>query len=184
MNPGCTKPSTLAAIMRLLPILFLVLISNASFGQDLVRQKNAIDAEVDRISKESDLKATVFSIQAAKKVLHIISYQYIENTKGCIVIRRQFSRGNDTTQQTFYLRDGELIYAVEKITSYLIENSKIDSLVWKGDFYFSNGELIDHSITGRRRSQIDNWSPGQGILAAFSESRKDIARYKGNLNGG
>ncbi len=164
--------------MRILTAIAIISIAKSSFGQDLERQKNAIDLEVDRISKQANLKTVSFSIQALKKVLHQINYQYIESKKGYIKIRRQFSHKSDTIQQMFYLKNGGLIYANETITSYFTENGKTDSIIWKGDFYFENAKLIDHVTLGHGKSEIETWNPEQDMLTAFSESKRDIARYK------
>ena len=177
-------PFTLAAIMRILTAIAIIVIAKSSFGQDLAKQKNAIDVEVDRISKQANLKTVSFSIQALKKVLHHINYQFIESKKKYIKIHRQFSHKNDTIQQMFYLKNGGLIYASEEITSYFTENGKTDSIIWKGDFYFANGKLIDHITLGHGKSEIDNWNPEHDILTAFSESKRDIARYKKKKAGG
>ena len=170
--------------MRHLFTIAIILITIASSGQDLKKQKTAIDAHVEYISKQANLKTASFSIQALKKVLHHIHYQYIENTKVYVYIRREFSDKSDTIQQTFYLNNGELIYATEIITSYFTENGKTDSIVWKGDFYFENCKLIAHVTLGHGKSEMDTWNPEQDILTAFSESKRDIARYKLEKDGG
>jgi hypothetical protein len=170
--------------MKLILAIAIIILSKVSLGQDLIKQKAAIDAEVERISKQGKLKTGRFSIQALKKVLHYIKYQYIENSSGYIKISRQFSHKNDTIQQTFYVKNGGLIYATEKITSYFTDNGKTDSIVWSGDFYFANSKLIDHITLGHGKSEFDNWNPQQDMLTAFRESKRDIARYKKKNNGG
>ena len=164
--------------MKLLLVLAFIILSKISFGQDLENQKTTIDAEVQQIAKQTQLKTKLFSIQALKKVLHYIHYQYIENSKGYVKIHRQFSHNNDSIQQTFFLKNGTLIYAREKITTYYIEKDKRDSISWIGDFYFAKGKLIDYITIGHGKSEIDTWDPEQDMLTAFSESKRDIARYK------
>lgn len=164
--------------MRLLFAIAFVIIVKASFGQDLEKQKTAIDADVESISKQTNLKTESFSIQALKKALHYINYQFIENTDGYVKIHRQFSHKNDTIKQTFYFKNNGLIYATEKITSYFTENGKTDSIVWKGDFYFANGRVIDYVTLGHGKSEIDTWDPEQDMLTALRESKQDIERHK------
>jgi hypothetical protein len=167
--------------MKLLFVIAVILLPGLSVGQDLEKQKAIIDAEVERIARGKLAKVN-FSIQAMKKVLHYISYKYIETSKGYIFISRQFSHKNDTIQQTFYLKDGSLIYAIERIVSYYSENGKTDSITWQGDFYFSKGKLIDYVTLGHGKSEIETWNPEQDMLTIFGESKRDIARYKKNKN--
>jgi hypothetical protein len=169
--------------MRSLLTIILILSSGLLFGQDLEKQKAVIDAEVERISHRSKLTTVSFSIQALKKVLHYISYRYVESPGGYVKIERQFSQKNDTIRQAFYLKDGSLIYVTEKITTYFTDNGKTDSIIWSGDFYFSKEKLIDHVTLGHGKSEIDTWNPEQEILTALSESKRDIARYKKNKKG-
>lgn len=168
--------------MKPLFIIAVILLPCITIGQDLEKQKDIIDAEVERISK-GNLATASFSIQALKKVLHYINYKYIETSKGYVFISRQFSHKNDTIQQTFYLKDGSLIYAIERIVTYYTENGKTDSITWRGDFYFSKGKLIDHVTLGHGKSEIETWNPEQDMLTCFGESKRDIARYKKNKNG-
>ena len=163
--------------MRILITIAIALVTTVSLGQDLEKRKAAIDTEVQRIS-ESKLREVSFSIVALKKVKHNISYRYLEDRTGYVKISRQFSRKNDTTQQSFYLKNGELIYATETIISYYTENHQTDSITWSGDFYFSRGKLIHHITLGHGKSESENWNPEQGLLAALFESKRDIARYK------
>ena len=170
--------------MRLSLVIAIIFLSNLSFGQDLEKQKVAIDAEIERISKQSNSAAVSFSIQAMKKRLHYIRYNYVVNKSGYVKISRQFSNKNDTTQQTFYLKEGKLIHATETITSYFHEKGKTDSIGWSGGFYFANGKLIDHITLGHGKSELETWNPEQEMLTAFDESKKDIARYQKKKNGG
>lgn len=170
--------------MRLSIIVAIILLSNLSFGQNLEKQKAAIDTEVERISKQSKPTAVSFSIQAMKKRLHYIHYNYIVNKSGYVKISRRFSHKNDTIQQTFYLNAGKLIHATETITSYFHEKGKTDSITWSGGFYFANGKLIDHITLGHGKSEFENWNPEKEMLTAFAESKKDIARYRGKKKGG
>lgn len=164
--------------MRLLLAISAILFSKVLYGQDIDKQKAAIDAEVERISKQSKLKTERFSIQALKKVLHYIDYQYVENTKGYVNISRQFSHQNDSVQQTFCLKDGKLIHATEVITSYFNDKDKRDSIAWSGSFYFAKGRLIDHITLGHGKSELDTWNPEQDMVTALSDAKRDIARYK------
>jgi hypothetical protein len=166
--------------MKLLLIITGILVSNALFTQDLAKQKAAIDADVDRISKQSKLKTVSFSIQALKKVLHYINYQYVGDAGGYIKISRRFSHKNDTIQQIFYLKNGGLIYATEVITSYFTDKGKTDSILWRGDFYFAKGKLIDHITLGHGKSETESWNPEEEVITAFNESKRDIGRYKRN----
>lgn len=170
--------------MRLVLAIAVILLAHVSYGQDLEKQKAAIDAEVQHISTQGETKTVNFTSPALKKVLHYIRYQYAESSRGYGKISRQFSRKNGTIQQIFYLKEGSLIYATEKITTYFTDKGKTDSIVWNGDFYFSKGKLIDHVTLGHGKSEIDTWNPEQDMLTAFVESKRDIARYKKKKNGG
>lgn len=158
--------------MRLAIFIALILLSNLSFGQNLEKQKAAIDTEVERISKQSKSPALSFSIQAMKKRLHYVRYNYVVNKSGYVKISRQFSNENDTIQQTFYLKSGKLIHATETITSYFQEKGKTDSITWSGGFYFENGKLIDHITLGHGKSELEIWNPEKEMLTAFDEPKK------------
>jgi ribosomal protein L17 len=169
--------------MRLLSAIILSIVCTSTFSQETSSARKVIDEAVQKIQDNSRLKSVIFSIQAMKKVLHYIDYNYTADASGYVKISRKFSRNNDTTRQTFYLKKGELIFATEQIVSYFTENNKTDSIAWSGDFYFSKGKLIDHVTLGHGKSELDTWHPEQDILAAFNESKKDIARYRKKKNG-
>ena len=164
--------------MRQSIIISLLLLSNLVFGQDLEKQKAGINNEVERISKQTNLREVNFSIPELKKSLRYISYQYLEAPKGFVKISRQFSEKKDTIRQTFYIEDGLLIYATEKIISCSPGKNSTDTSIWSGNFYFSKGKLIDHVTLGHGKSEQEDWIPGQEMLTAFSESKRDIQRYK------
>jgi hypothetical protein len=149
-----------SSIMKVLTIIIILLFSNFAYSQDLEKQKAGIDAEVERISKQTNLVEVNFSIHALKKVLHYISYQYVEDPKGHVKISRRFSYKKDTIHQIFYLKDGWLIFASKTITTYFTDVNKTDSITWSGNFYFSKGKLIDHSTLGHGKSEQDGWIPG------------------------
>ena len=111
-----------------------------------------------RISQNASLQEISFSIQAIKKPLHYIHYQYVEDKEGYVKISRQYSCEKDSIQQTFYLKEGKLIFAKEKITSF-IETGRTEYLSWSGEFYFSNGKLIDLETLGHGKSEIETWQP-------------------------
>ena len=161
-------------------ITFIISIAWIStFAQDAVSSKReSIDVDVQKIRNDSSLKPVSFSIQALKKVLHYISYNYISNADGYVRISRQFSHNNDSIRQTFYLKKGQLIFANEQIVSYYTENNKTDSIGWSGDFYFSNGKLIYFETLGHGKSEDETWNPEQNMLSAFNDSVNDINRHK------
>jgi len=171
--------------MRFIFIIIISIAWSSSFAQEAISAKRkSIDAEVRKIRNDNSLKSVTFSIQALKKVLHYISYNYTSNANGYIRISRQFSYKNDSIRQTFYLKKSQLIFATELIISYYTENNKKDSISWNGDFYFSNGKLIDHITLGHGKSETDTWNPEQDMLDAFNDSIKDIARHKKDLKSG
>lgn len=170
--------------MRLSIVIAIIFLFNLSFGQNLEKQKAAIDTEVERILKQSKPTVVSFSIQAMKKRLHYIHYNYAVNKSGYVKISRQFSNKKDSVQQTFYLKSGKLIHATETITSYFNDSGKTYSITWSGGFYFANGKLIDHITLGHGKSELETWNPEQEMLTAFDESKKDIARYRGKKNDG
>jgi hypothetical protein len=164
--------------------IFFSLISTLSFAQDKEFIKKEIDSEIGRIHSQLKEAPVSFSIQAMKKVLHYISYKYVESENNYVMINRQFSRYNDTIRQTFYLKSGQLIYAREEIISYYTNKNSTDSIPWSGNFYFSKGNLIDYITHGHGKSELDDWKPGNGMLIALDESKKDIARFKKKKIGG
>ena len=166
--------------MKVLLAIALSFVLSASFGQDVEKQKAAIDAVVERISKLKEAKTESFTIQAKKKVLHDISYQYLEGAGGYVKISRSFSHKNDSIHQEFYLKGGSLIYANETIVSYFTGNGTNDSIAWSGGFYFANGKLIDHISLGHGKSEEESWDPEKEMLMAFNEAKRDVGRYKRN----
>ena len=166
--------------MRFSIAILISLISTVSFGQNSIAIKNEIDAEVKQIRTDTKQPTVTFSIQARKKVLHYINYNYVENTRDYLRISRQFHQKNESIQQTFYLNNGQLIFANETIVTYFTTNSKTDSITWSADFYFSNGKLIDHITLGHGKSELESWEPGTDMTKFFNESLNDIDRYKKN----
>ncbi len=164
--------------MRVLFTLAILILSNVLFAQNLAQQKAVIITAVKNIDQNKNAKATSFSIPALKKVLHHISYQYSQDKDGYIKIFRQYSHKNDTTQEAYYFKKGQLIYATETIISYYSHQANIDSSIWKGDFYFANGKLIDHVTLGHGRSETEEWNPEQDVLQSLREAKRDIERYK------
>ena len=175
---GFFKDSRRHHFMKLITTLIVLIVCTQTSAQETISTKRDVDAEVQRIDQDSRLKSVTFSIQAMKKVLHYIEYNYLADENGYSKITRQFSRSNDTTRQTFYLKKGELIFVTEQIVSYCTERNKTDSIAWSGDFYFSKGKLIDHVTLGHGKSELDTWDPEQEMLSAFNESKNDIARHK------
>ena len=169
--------------MRLLTAIIISIVWTHTSAQETISIKKDIEVEVQRIQKDSSLNSVTFSIQAMKKVLHFIKYNYLSDKNGYAKISRQFSRNNDSTIQTFYLKSGELIFATEQIVTYYYEKNKTDSIGWSGDFYFSKGKLIYHITIGHGKSEIETWDPEQDLLNALKESKKDITRYKSKKNG-
>jgi hypothetical protein len=168
--------------MRLLITIVISIILIPSIAQESISIKKDIDAEVQRING-GRLKPVTFSIQALKKVLHYISYSYSENETGYVKISRKFSHKNDVTRKEFFFKKGQLIFATEKIVSFYTENNRTDSITWGGDFYFSKGKLIDVITLGHGKSELNTWEPKQDMLAAFNQSKQDIARYKRKKSG-
>ena len=164
--------------MKLITTLIVLIVCTQTSAQETISTKRDIDDEVQRIDQDSRLKSVTFSIQAMKKVLHYIDYNYLADENGYSKINRQFARNNDTTRQTFYLKKGELIFATEQIVPYYPERNKTDSIAWRGDFYFSKGKLFDHVTLGHGKSELDTWNPEQEMLIAFIESKNDIGRHK------
>ena len=74
------------------------------------------------------------------------------------------------------------MFAKEKITSF-IETGRTEYLSWSGEFYFSNGKLIDLETLGHGKSEIETWQPEQEMITAFIESKKDIERFKKDKKG-
>jgi hypothetical protein len=172
----------LAAIMRVLTTILFILISISAVGQSIETQKAKIEIEVEQIENNCQHKPIHFTITALKKVKHDIQYTFIETSKGYVKITRQFSRKNVITFQSFFLKSGDLIYAIE--TTFYDSNKNSDSVKWSGKFYFSKGKLIDYITLGHGKSELEDWDPEQGILMAFQESKRDISRHKKMKNGG
>jgi hypothetical protein len=164
--------------MRLLLVIVFTFVLHNAIGQNLKKQKAAIDAEVERISNQSEIKAVNFSIQALQKDLPNISYQYIESSKGYQKISRRFFYQNNRIRQDFYVKDRCLLYASEIITYYFTQNGKTDSIGWSGGFYFTKERLIDHITLGHGKSEMDSWNPEKEMLTAFKESKIDIDKHK------
>lgn len=162
----------------LLPIL-IFLSPLVLFGQSKEKIKSNIDSVVESISVNKNLRKINFRIQALKKVLHYITYTYQSKNGITVKIERQFSHKNDTINQIFYLKDGQMIYATETIISHYGK----DSIVWNGGFYFSKGKLIDFITLGHGKSETENWDPQADITNAFYEARRDIARHRKAKNG-
>jgi hypothetical protein len=169
--------------MRPLFFIFILAFGNASFAQNSGSRQSAIDAEVNMIRSQKTAASTRFSTQALTKVLHHIKYEYLENNQRYLRINRQFFLKNDSIQQTFYFKGGELIFATEVIISYFDDGKTTDSISWSGEYYFDKSKLIDYTTLGHGKSELDSWNPEVEILEALQESKRDIARYKRKKNG-
>ena len=170
--------------MRSILTLIISIAWISTFAQEAVSSKRkSIDADVQKIRNDKTPRPVTFSIQADKKVLHSISYNYISGADGYVRIKRQFSLNNDSIRQTFYLKKGQLIFANEQIITYHTGNNKTDSIGWSGDFYFSNGKLIYFETLGHGKSEDESWNPEQNMLSAFNDSVNDITRHKKKKNG-
>ena len=164
--------------MKFLIAITMILLANVSLAQDLVKKKAAIDTEVARISNQNKLPSVSFTIQALKKQLHYIRYQYRADKSGYTMISRKFAHNNDSIRQNFYCKGGKLIHARETIVSYYKEQGKTDSITWGGEFYFEKEKLIDYITLGHGKSEMETWDPEKNMLSAFADSKRDIARHR------
>ncbi len=123
-----------------------------------------------------------FSITALKKVFHILTYDYREKEGIISKITRQFSslKKEDTIVQEFYFDAEGLFYAVESISTFYDGAKGIDTMTWRGYFYFSKGKLVQHFTLGHGKSEEEWWQPEPQILNASRESIRDIKRWKAN----
>jgi hypothetical protein len=164
--------------MRIITFIILLFSFSVSFGQSLMEQKSTIDAAVEAIDTDKANAAFNFNITSTKKVFHKIYYQYQSRQGSIVKIERRFKLHNDSTIQTFYFKNAQLIYATELITSYYGEKNKPDSMVWGGNYYFSKNKLIDFITLGHGKSETDEWNPQQEVLANCKVARNDIAKHK------
>ena len=164
--------------MKIIFLLLAFLLTIISFGQNKEKAIKTIDSIVKVISKDKKYTTSYFRIQALKKVLHYISYTYKFEKKNILRIERKFSHKQDSIKQIFYLNNGQLIYAIETIVSHFAN----DSITWSGDFYFSNGKLLDYETLGHGKSEIETWDPESDILRSYSESKRDIIRHQKSKN--
>lgn len=164
--------------MRLQFTIVAALIATFSLAQNPKSQRDSIISDLERIGKMTNTASTDFNIRALKKVPHYIQYLYVESKKQYITIERRFAHQEDSIWQTFYLKNNQLIYATEQITSYYANEGQTDTMTWMGSFYFYRGKLIDHITLGHGKSEIDTWDPQSDMLTAFRESLRDIDRYK------
>lgn len=159
--------------MKSLIILLLSVLPVLSFSQNQEKQKESIDRYVELADLGKGSKQTNFKIAALKKVFHLISYQCQVKDGHITKIQRQFSHKDDSITQTFYLRNGGLVYAEEKIVSHYGN----DSITWAGKFYFAGGKLIDQRTLGHGKSETDEWDPEAEMKTALFESKRDMTRY-------
>jgi hypothetical protein len=164
--------------MRIITIIILQFAFSVSFGQSLMEQKSTIDAAVAVIDADKANAAFSFNITAQKKVFHKIYYQYQTRHSSIVKIERRFKQQNDSSVQTFYFKNTQLIYATELITSYYGEKNKPDSMVWGGNYYFAKNKLLDFITLGHGKSETDVWNPQQEVLANCKAARNDIPRHK------
>jgi hypothetical protein len=164
--------------MRIILSIILLCFFSVSFGQLLVEQKSTIDEAVEAIDADKANAAFSFNITAMKKFFHKIYYQYQTRHNNIVKIERRFKLHNDSTLQTFYFKNTQLIYATELITSYYGEKTKPDSMVWGGNYYFLKTKLLDFITLGHGKSETDDWNPRQEVLANCQAAKNDIARHK------
>lgn len=161
--------------MKPLFLLALLLIVKVLPAQDLKSIKARIDSDVKNLSKK--VYITSSTIKSKKGIFdYDISYSIRKKSVQIVIIKRTFSNGDNTTSQTFYIKDENLIFVTEtSVFSYLT-----DSITWKGDFYFVNNKLMDYTTLGHGKSELESWDPQAELLNAFEESKQDI---QDNMNG-
>ena len=87
----------------------------------------------------------------------------------------------DTTKyiEKYYSTDGVLIYAIENETTYYSRTDSNNTIIWEGQFYFSNRKLIYYETLGHGKSEEDSWDPEKEILTRFDERTEEFKKLKG-----
>ena len=170
--------------MRALFFLIAFSVSNSSFSQASTAQKTGIDNIVAYIDSDKDQQIHKFSIAADKKVLLPIKYSYWTKAGKITKIIRQFKILNDSTEQTFYFNNNQLVYSTENIMTYYVEKNVSDSILWGGTYYFKSGKLIDIRTLGHGKSESDDWNPQAEVLLNSKNAKIDIKRNLARKNGG
>jgi hypothetical protein len=165
--------------MRLLIVLLMLSIGKTAIGQASAKQKEQIDRMLDSIAADKNLTSSHFVIAASKKGMPISTYTYWSKKGHIAKITKRFGIRNDSTEQTFYFSQHQLIYATEFITTYSGTKAKDDEAVmsWGGTYYFSNRKLIDILTIGHGKSEMDDWDPQLEVLTNCQAAKADIKRY-------
>lgn len=103
-----------------------------------------------------------------------IKYRFT-NKHGHQYISRSWITGTDKRQtqvtQNFFLEDNELLTADEQI---LWINDREDTAVWKGEYFFRNGKMVDLTTLGHGKSEADSWDPGREVQHNLEEALYDL----------
>jgi hypothetical protein len=158
-------------------LLIAILAAQNAAAQNVAVVKKVIDSIVAVTEIGKSQVSHKFSIAAVKKVSPNINYHYQTRQGSIVKIIRYFGSNNDSTTQTFYFKNNNLVYSTEAITSYSFADNQRDSIIWIGSYYFSGGKLIDMVTLGHGKSETETWDPETEVLANCKSAKNDIARF-------
>jgi len=124
---------------------------------------NEIVRTIDKLSKTNSRSFINTKVIKNKKVKE--TWQHFDNKQLARIIMN-YTIDPAAYTEGYYFKDGFLIYGYEGIVEYT---------GWSGEFYFSNGKLIDHVTLGHGKSESDNWDPEKEILQRLEKRKKELA---------
>jgi hypothetical protein len=163
--------------MKKIFLLMAILVAVNAAAQNAAATKKAIDSIVAVTDIGKSQVSHKFSVPAVIKVSPNINYHYQTRQGSIVKIVRCFGSDNDSTTQTFYFKNNNLIYSTETITLYSFANNQQDSIIWVGTYYFSKDKLIDMVTLGHGKSETEKWDPEAEVLANCKSAKNDIARF-------
>lgn len=170
--------------MRFFIVLAFLFNTAISIGQSLENQQSRIDSLVTVIESGTRQSPHTFSILSTQGKGPRIKYQYWLKNGHVTKIVRAFKIANDSTVQTFYFTNNQLLYSTEYITTYDFPNSTEALSSWGGSYYFSKHKLIHFVTLGHGKSETEGWNPEHEVLSNCKVAKIDIKRNATKKGGG
>jgi hypothetical protein len=133
---------------------------------------NKIVRNIDRLSEGNSRPYMKNKILNQKKIKE--RWVYFDNKRLSRIIIDYIIDSTAYTEK-YYFKNKSLIYAYESEIFFSPPAGVDQGTKWAGDFYFSNGKLIDHVTLGHGRSELDDWDPEKEILQRLKKRKAELS---------
>lgn len=133
---------------------------------------NDIVRNIDRLSEGNNRSYTKNKILNQKRIKE--KWIYFDNKRLSRIIIDYLIDSTAYTEK-YYFKDKALIYAYECEIFFFPSVGIAQGTKWAGDFYFSNGKLVDHVTLGHGKSETDDWDPEKEISQRLKKRKTDLS---------